>query len=207
MLPRWIAVLALLSMVLIAGPVYFPFVTGSSVSLPTWTPTETATATASPTLTNTPTLTPTHTATASATPTSTPTPTATRTSTPSATPTRTPTATPTPPAPPGVNVDCRTVGVVQVCASVSNGNPQRYTNVTAYGRLIVAGAPVAGAPVHTTWHFRTTTQTEDCVTGSDGVGHCTRNIGGASAGYRVNVDVRVTYQGSYYTAYTWFTPQ
>ena len=139
--------------------------------------------------------------------TSTPTATATWTPTPTPTPTRTPTPTATPPAPPGVNLDCRVTGIVQVCASISNANPQRYTNVTAYGRLIVAGAPVAGAPVHTTWHFRTTTQTEDCTTGSDGVGHCTRSIGGASAGYRVNVDVRVTYQGGYYTAYTWFTPE
>lgn len=179
MLPRWIVVLALLSMVLIAGPVYLPLVTGSSVTLPTWTPTETATATPS------------------ATPTRTPTP----------TPTRRPTATPTPAAPPGVNVDCRLVGIVQVCASVSSGSPARYSNVTAYGRLYAAGSPVAGAAVHTTWHYRTVTQTQDCVTGVDGVGHCTRSIGGASAGYRVNVDVRVTYQGGYYTAYTWFTPQ
>lgn len=179
MQPRWIVVLALLSTILIAGPVFLPFVTGLSVMLPTWTPTETAT------------------------PTYTPTPTATLT----ATPTTTPTATPTPAAPPGVNVDCRVTGIVQVCASISSANPQRYTNVTAYGRLIVAGAPVAGAPVHTVWHFRTTTQTEDCTTGADGVGHCTRSIGGASAGYRVNVDVRVTYQGSNYTASTWFTPE
>ena len=190
MQPRWIVVLALLSTILIAGPVFFPFVTGSSVSLPTWTPTETPTATPSATATVT------STATATETPTATLSPTATMT------PTRTPTPTPLPPAPPGVNVDCRVVGIVQVCASISNGSPQRYTNVTAYGRLMVAGAPV-----HTVWHFRTTTQTEDCVTGGDGVGHCTRSIGGASAGYRVNVDVRGTYQGSYYTAYTWFTPE
>lgn len=94
-----------------------------------------------------------------------------------------------------------------MCASISNGNPQRYTNVTAYGRLMLAGAPVAGVPVHTVWHFRTTTQIEDCVTGQDGVGHCTRSIGGASAGYRVDVDVQISYGGSTYYTATWFTPQ
>lgn len=72
---------------------------------------------------------------------------------------------------------------------------------------MVNGSPVGGAPVHTTWHYRTTTPTEDCVTNSSGVGHCTRNIGGASAGYTVRVDVRITHQGSYYYAQTWFTPQ
>lgn len=128
----------------------------------------------------------------------------TDTTTPTAT--VTPTPTPLPPQPPGVNIDCQVVGAVQVCASISNDSPARYTNVTAYGRLIVNGAPVAGASVHTTWHYRTTTPTEDCVTGGNGIGHCTRNIGGAAPGYTVRVDVQVTYAGYPHTAQTWFTP-
>ena len=177
---RWMMISILLStlMLMISGPIYLPLVIGSS-ALPT--PTDTATPTATPTVTATATVTPTTTA--------------------------TPTPTASPPAPPGENVDCRTLGIVQVCAAISNNTPQRYTNVTAYGRLYAAGAPVVGAAVHTTWHFRTTTPTEDCETETDGIGHCTRNIGGASTGYRVNVDVRITYQGNNYTARTWFTPQ
>ena len=133
-------------------------------------------------------------------------PTPTDTATPTATPTVTPAPTPQPPPPPGVNIDCQVAGVVQACASISNGSPPRYTNVTAYGRLIINGAPVAGASVHTTWHYRTTTPTEDCTTGNDGIGHCTRNIGGAASGYRVSVDVRISYQGALYGVYTWFRP-
>lgn len=116
------------------------------------------------------------------------------------------TPTPLPSTPPGVNLDCRVEGVVQVCASISNGAPPPRTNVTAYGRIIVNGAPLAGANVHTTWHYRTTTPTADCLTGVDGIGHCARNIGAATPGYTVRVDIQVTYAGHPHTAQTWFTP-
>ena len=197
---RWIMLIC----VAILGTVYLPFVTGSSAGPPWPTATET--------LTITPTATPSSTSTLTATPSSTSTPTATRTITSTPTVTRTPTITPTAtatpvlPAPPGVNVSCLFFGARQVCASVSNASPARYTNVTVYARLLSNGTPVQGAAVHTVWHYRTSAPTEDCTTGGDGVGHCTRNIGGASSDYRVDVDVRVSYQGASYGVDTWFRP-
>ena len=79
--------------------------------------------------------------------------------------------------------------------------------MTVYGRLIVGAAAISGAGEHTVWHYRSTTPTEDCITGADGIGHCTRNIGGASSGYQVDVDVDITHGGSVYHAETWFTPE
>ena len=196
---RWIIALGALCVVLLGGPVYVPYVTGSweaRTSTPTRTATVTPTATPTPTRTSTRTRTPTRTIT----------PTATLTLTPTWTPTWTATPLPTPIWPGGANVYCRQFNAVQVCAWVSNGSPARYTNVTVYGRLVVGSTPIGGAGVHTIWHYRTTTPTEDCTTGGDGVGHCTRNIGGAGSGYRVDVDVQIRYDGQVYAADTWFTP-
>ena len=92
---------------------------------------------------------------------------------------------------------------MQMCAWVSDGSPAQRANVTVYGRLYRAGSPVVGVAMHTTWHYKTTTPTEDCTTGYDGIGRCTRNIGNASKGYRVRVDVTI----SGYYAGTSFTPQ
>lgn len=139
-----------------------------------------------------------------ATPTSTLTPTPTTTHTPTPTPTGAPTA---PPTPTGANVSCTEyAGAVQMCSWVSHAYPSQRTTVTVYGRLISAGLPVAGAPMHTVWHYKTTTPTEDCTTGADGIGRCSRNIGSATKGYTVQVDVTITHQGQSYRATTHFTP-
>lgn len=185
---------------------YLPLLIGLPVDTPTVTPTATwtPTATSTPTPTASPTATATTTWTPTATSTPTHTPTATATASPTATLTPTATATKSNPNPPGGdNVDCRSYGAVQMCAWVSNGSPAQRANVTVYGRLYQAGSPVVGAAMHTTWHYKTTTPTEDCTTGYDGIGRCTRNIGSASKGYRVRVDVTI----SGYYAGTSFTPQ
>lgn len=163
--------------------------------------TRAATATTRPTMT--PTDVPTSTATAM--------PTATNTATAKPTPTptrRQPTLTPvaTPPWPDGINVECRQYGAVQACAWVSNNSPSRYSNITVYARLIVGAEVISGASVKTTWHYRSSTPIELCTTEADGVGHCMRNIGGASSGSPVEVDVNVTYEGKDYHAATLFTP-
>lgn len=137
-----------------------------------------------------------------------PTPTPTVTSTPTATPTATATARPSPTAPSEGNVHCQDyAGGEQICAWVSNTTPSRYSYVTVYGRLLVGGAPIGGAAMHTVWHYKTTTPTEDCITAADGIGRCTRNIGGATVGYTVRVDVSIAYQGNTYSTYTSFVPK
>jgi hypothetical protein len=55
----------------------------------------------------------------------------------------------------------------------------------------------------TSWHYKTTTSSCSGVTGADGVAACSRGIGRATSGYRLNVDVVIDGYG----ATTWFTPQ
>ena len=173
-------------------------ITRAATARPATATTRPATATTKPTSTATETPMP-PTATATNTATSKPTPTPTR---------RQPTLTPvaTPPWPDGINVECRQYGAVQACAWVSNNSPSRYSNVTVYARLIVGAEVISGAAVKTTWHYRSSKPTQDCTTEADGIGHCMRNIGGATGGTTVTVDVSATYKGKVYYARTRFTP-
>lgn len=104
---------------------------------------------------------------------------------------------------PGQNVVCKTVGAVRVCASVSNATPARYTNVTVYGTFTLNGVPQANKTMRTTWKFKTTTSYCNAITNSVGLARCTRNISGATKGFRVYVIVNV---GGYMVT-TWFTPR
>ena len=114
----------------------------------------------------------------------------------------TPTASP-PPAPmPGYNVACQQYGTAQICGSVSNPNPARYTTVTVYGRLVVNGVGQANQTMNTTWYYKTTTSSCSGTTGPGGLAECSRYISGATAGYQVNVGTTVAGYG----ATTWFTP-
>jgi hypothetical protein len=140
------------------------------------------------------------------TPTPTPLPSPTATATPLASPTNTPQPSPTPTTQPpaGDNVVCQTFGSQQLCAWVSNGTPPRFSQVTVFGRLYQNGSPVAGQQMFTTWNYATTTPTCDTgVTGANGIASCTRSIGGATAGFQVNVDVEI----SGHEVTTWFVPQ
>ena len=128
---------------------------------------------------------------------STPQPTLVPTAMPTATPTPMPSATATePPA-----------GNIEATAWVSNPVPSQYTTMTVYGKITRGGAGVPGVPMHTTWHYRTTTPYCDGVSNSDGVASCSRYISGATKGYYVQIDVTFSYQGQSYTASTGFRPQ
>jgi hypothetical protein len=128
---------------------------------------------------------------------------ATATNTPIPSPTIKPTNTQVPQPPSGANVVCNLNGAAQICAWVSNGTPARYTDVTVYGRLLIANAGQSGQAMNTTWYYKTTTSYCSGTTDGNGNAACTRYISGASSGYRVNIDVVI----GGYSARTWFTPQ
>lgn len=105
---------------------------------------------------------------------------------------------------PGENVHCQAYGEVEICASVSNANPPRYSNVTVYGRLVINGEPQAGNVMLSTWRYKTTASYCDTgITGPGGLASCERYIGGASAGYPVDIDVII----DGYSVKTGFTPR
>jgi hypothetical protein len=104
---------------------------------------------------------------------------------------------------PGENIQCDLIGNVEICASVSDATPPRYSNVTVYGRLVINNIPQSGMAMQSTWHYKTTTAYCDSgVTGPGGVASCQRSIGGASAGYEVVIDVNI----GGYSISTSFTP-
>jgi beta-lactamase superfamily II metal-dependent hydrolase len=108
-----------------------------------------------------------------------------------------------PPAPmPGYNVQCSQSASVQICASVSDPNPVQNESVTVYGRLRVNGVGQAGQTMNAVWHYKSSTPSCSGMTGSDGVGSCSRQIGLASIGYTVTVNVSI----SGYAVNTSFTP-
>src|SRR5262249_50250940 len=102
-----------------------------------------------------------------------------------------PTATTAPPTPPtGVIV----VSESHATASVSDPTPRDQTTVTAIGKLPDRGGHgVSGATMHATWHYETTTATCDGgPTDASGTASCSRDIGTATPGYRVVIDVVFT---------------
>lgn len=116
-----------------------------------------------------------------------------------------PTWTPPPsPAPtsPGTNMTCSTSGASELCAWVVDPTPAQNSDVTVYGRLLISLIAQPGLAMTATWHFKTTSSTCAGMTDATGSAGCTRAIGAATAGYRVNVDVSI----GGYTATTWFIP-
>ncbi len=188
--------------------------------LPTYTPTPSLTATPTPTVTPTATRTPvptdtprpTHTPTRTSTPMPTSTPTThtpMRTSTlmPKSTSTPIPTSTQIPAATTAPQPTSPPVAACEIAAWVNDENPARRQHVYVYGKLICDGQPVAGAPMHVVWNYKSTTESCDGVTDATGISVCERSIGGASKGYYVRLDVTITHNGQNYYASTGFTPR
>jgi len=109
---------------------------------------------------------------------------------------------PTPVPLPGENLQCNTVGTAQICATISDMTPDKYSWLIVRGRLLINGQPQVGTQMLTTWHFKTVTQ--PCNTGTtnaDGIAYCQYYIAGAVSGYRVNIDVSI----GGHSVTTWFT--
>ena len=79
--------------------------------------------------------------------------------------------------------------------------------IIMWGILMRDGVGISGAPMQTTWHYRTTTSCRDAVSGGSGVASCTRFISTATVGYYVSITVEFSYQGQRYLAQTGFIPQ
>jgi hypothetical protein len=94
--------------------------------------------------------------------------------------------------------------VVQAC--MDKPNPDQNDNLVVTTRMSMAGKPIAGAPVKTTWNYRTVRSECTTTSNTDGIGFCQRNIGDATLGYRVIVEVQYDYQGKGYRGETSFTP-
>jgi hypothetical protein len=99
------------------------------------------------------------------------------------------------------------IGSTEVAAWVSNSAPPQYSTVTVYGKITRGGVGIANVPMHTIWHYRTTTSYCDGTSRSDGVASCSRYISRATKGYYVRIDVQFLYQGQTYSASTGFTPR
>lgn len=131
------------------------------------------------------------------TPKSTPTP----TEPPTLAPTRTATGTPRPTS--NTNCNYNYLLTSELCIWVSNGTPDKNTDLTVFGRLIENGVPQVDLPMRTTWYYPSATQTCDTgVTDARGQASCTRNIGNPTSGVRINIWVKI---GDRMTD-TWFTP-
>ncbi|OJV91590.1 MAG: hypothetical protein BGO39_20655 [Chloroflexi bacterium 54-19] len=93
--------------------------------------------------------------------------------------------------------------VVQAC--MDKPEPTQYETLQITTRMSKDGLPIAGAPIKTTWDYKTTRA--ECTTTSDsqGLGFCYRNIGAATLGFRVVVEVQYDYNGQGYRGETSFT--
>lgn len=122
---------------------------------------------------------------------------------PTATPTPIPTeqpSIPTPQPPCDQNAPAPAEGA-QAWMTVQN--PARFSNTSVCARLIQGGQVITGATMSATAHYKSKdTNLGATTSGADGVGHLTFNIGGASAGYTVVVDVAIGGQSTS----TSFTP-
>ena len=88
-------------------------------------------------------------------------------------------------------------------------HPRQYTNAVVWVSLSADAyevIPQVGVPVHTVWHYRTSPPTLNWQTGDDGRAAMIRNIGDATCGYTVRVDIYVGYEGSQIDS-AYFTPQ
>lgn len=94
--------------------------------------------------------------------------------------------------------------VVQACLDKPGPNQNDTLQLTT--RMSMGGQPVLGAPIKTTWNFKTGKQECAATSDKDGVGFCYKKIGTAEVGFRVVVEVQYDYKGKGYRGETSFTP-
>ena len=98
-------------------------------------------------------------------------------------------------------------GKLKVQAQADPANPKRYSNVTICVSVTNgSGQPVSGAAITTVAHYKTTDTTKYGTTATDGKCNIVYYISGATAGYRVYVNVTARLGGESATATTSFVP-
>jgi len=118
-----------------------------------------------------------------------------------------PTATSVPPSPTLVRLPTEpSIPVVEVIAWVDNPTPAQNATVTVFGKFTIRSAGIAGVPMDTTWHYKSTDSYCDGITDVQGIATCNREIGRATKDYTVRIDVVFAYEGKTYRAQTSFTP-
>lgn len=90
-------------------------------------------------------------------------------------------------------------------ARVDNEAPAKSTRVTVTGVLECPGSSPVGATMAASWKFKSTTSSCEGVADDGGVASCSRSVGGASSGFRVEIVVTFSFEGEHYTAVTGFT--
>ncbi len=96
---------------------------------------------------------------------------------------------------------------LDVSASLSDAQPCQYTSVQVHIEITQGDAAVPEAEVVSTWHYATTSPTEESVSGPDGTTVHERYISGASPGHTVVVEVEARLGDEYGFGTTEFTPQ
>lgn len=94
--------------------------------------------------------------------------------------------------------------VVQAC--MDKPSPNQNDTLVVTTRMSKMGKPIVGVPVKTTWNYRTVRSECSIVSNGNGIGFCQRNIGDATLGFRVVVEVQYDYSGQTYRGETSFTP-
>ena len=97
---------------------------------------------------------------------------------------------------------------IQVAASASPEDPKQQNEVRI-SCLVTddKGKPVRGAEVETTAHYKSTDTVRKGLTGANGEVTLEYNIGFATIGYKVIVDVKASFNGRTATGQTSFTPR
>jgi hypothetical protein len=130
-------------------------------------------------------------------------------------PTPQPTAAPTAPPPPPTAAPASAKPASRMEGStvrVSSPSPARRSDVSVTARILRDGRPFGGAQVHLVAHFKTVDErwpagSASQPTGANGEATITFNIGDATPGHQVNVDVVGLVEGEPVQLQTSFTPR
>lgn len=104
-------------------------------------------------------------------------------------------------------VPAAAVSACTAAARVDNEAPVKNSTVTVTGVLTCPGGSPSGAAMSAAWKFKSTTSSCEGVADGAGVATCSRSIGGATSGFRVEIAVTFEHEGQQYRAVTGFTTQ